>query len=173
GNELAAERAVRVGAVDEREVVRRRADAEQARGGGEPGALLGGEVEERGDVLGGDRVAQLPAPVVPLLGGDVPRVHRGYARDDGEALHRMAVTVPLDGCQPEAVTRLVVDGARALGFHRVGVSAAAPAATHDRFVAWLEAGYAAGKAYMAHPAAGRAPPARPAPPPPAPPPPPP
>ncbi|HKA89784.1 MAG TPA: tRNA epoxyqueuosine(34) reductase QueG [Haliangiales bacterium] len=61
----------------------------------------------------------------------------------------------MDGCQPEAVTRLVVDGARALGFHRVGVSAAAPAATHDRFVAWLEAGYAAGMAYMADPAAVR------------------
>jgi epoxyqueuosine reductase len=67
----------------------------------------------------------------------------------------MAVTVPDDGCQPEAVTRLVVEGARALGFHRVGVTAAAPAAGHARFVAWLAAGYAGEMAYLADPAAVR------------------
>lgn len=49
----------------------------------------------------------------------------------------------------------MVEAARALGFHRVGVSAAAPAATHDRFVAWLAAGYAGEMAYLADPGAVR------------------
>jgi len=65
----------------------------------------------------------------------------------------MAVTVPFDGCQPEEIARRVVDAARRLGFHRVGIAPVEPAPGHDRFRAWLDAGYAGEMAYLADPAA--------------------
>src|SRR5215210_2317843 len=45
-DDLAAHRTVWILAVDQREVVRRRADAEQSRGGGEAGALGRRQVDE-------------------------------------------------------------------------------------------------------------------------------
>ena len=72
GHALHAHRAVRVVGVHERGVVGRDRHAELAHAGLEVGALLGGQVEHLLEV--GDRgqpVGELPAIVVPLLGGHV------------------------------------------------------------------------------------------------------
>ena len=64
---LHAHRAGGVVAVDQREVVRRDADAEVPGRGVEPGLFVGRQRQARGDLLlGGDAVAQLPAPVVDV-----------------------------------------------------------------------------------------------------------
>jgi epoxyqueuosine reductase len=57
-----------------------------------------------------------------------------------------------------ALTRLVIDEARALGFHRVGVAPAGPALSHAAYEAWLAAGMHGEMLYMAAPEhrAGRA-----------------
>jgi epoxyqueuosine reductase len=53
---------------------------------------------------------------------------------------------------PEEAGRLIVDEARALGFHRVGLAPVEPAARHDVYRDWLEAGHAGEMRWMAAPA---------------------
>src|SRR5262249_14966620 len=55
------------------------------------------------------------------------------------------------GMDPAALARAIVDECRALGFHRVGIAPAEPAARHARFEAWLAAGHARDRAYLVDP----------------------
>ena len=57
---------------------------------------------------------------------------------------------------PSELSRAIVEAARDLGFHRVGVTAAAPAERHDVFEAWLGAGHAGAMSYLEAPASRRA-----------------
>ncbi len=50
-----------------------------------------------------------------------------------------------------ALSRLVMEEARALGFHRTGIAPAGPALTHDAYQAWLAAGMHGGMLYLADP----------------------
>ena len=82
---LAADRVVGVVGVDQADEVRRDVDPELV-GGAEAGPLLVGQVEDRLDLLEVvDPVAELPAPVVPLLVGNVVP-DRGAAADGGLAV---------------------------------------------------------------------------------------
>jgi len=50
-----------------------------------------------------------------------------------------------------ALSRLVLEEARALGFHRVGIAPAGPSLTHAAYEAWLAAGMHGGMLYLADP----------------------
>ena len=81
-DDLPADRVVRVLRVHQADEVRRDVDAELL-GRGQALALVVGQLEDLLDLLEVvDPVAQLPAPVVPLLVGDV-RPQRGAAADRG------------------------------------------------------------------------------------------
>ena len=81
-DDLAADRVVRVLRVDQADEVRRDVDPELV-GGGQPFALLVGQLEDLLDLVElVDPVAQLPAPVVPLRVRDVLE-DRGAAADRG------------------------------------------------------------------------------------------
>ena len=78
-DDLAADRVVRVVGVDQAREVGRDVDAELVVRG-QPLALLVGEVEDLADLLERvDPVAELPAPVVPLLVGHVAHRRRTAA----------------------------------------------------------------------------------------------
>ena len=84
-DDLAADRVVGVVGVDQADEVRRDVDPELVRCA-QAGALLVGEVEDRLDLLEVvDAVAELPAPVVPLLVGDIGPERRAAA-DGGPAV---------------------------------------------------------------------------------------
>jgi hypothetical protein len=95
---LATDRVVRVVGVDQRDEVRRDVDPELVLRR-QPLALVLGEVEDRLDLLEiVDAVAELPAPVVPLLVGDVLVDRRppadGRATVRSESLGRVARVLP-------------------------------------------------------------------------------
>lgn len=52
---------------------------------------------------------------------------------------------------PEDVTKLIVDGARRAGFHRVGVAAIDAPTRYKAYRAWLAAGYGGAMAYLCSP----------------------
>jgi epoxyqueuosine reductase len=54
---------------------------------------------------------------------------------------------------PDALARVIVAEAGALGFHRVGIAPVEPARRHDRFEGWVASGYGGDMAYLADPAA--------------------
>ena len=96
-DDLAADRVVRVVGVDQADEVRRDVDPELVRGG-EARALLVGQVEDRLDLLEVvDAVAELPAPVVPLLVGNVLE-DRGAPADRRAAVgaERLRRVTPVD-----------------------------------------------------------------------------
>src|SRR5262249_48626108 len=55
----------------------------------------------------------------------------------------------IGGMTPQELSRAIVEAARELGFHRVGVTRAAPAERHAQFEAWVDAGHAGEMTYLA------------------------